>query len=287
MDDSKAGRIFQGTELSRLLILLAIALGGWLAVWHYFFRPRAEPAERPNVVAGKPAPVVPDTSVEFETVKDKTPLGFRDMAAYNKLLDEARDPGLVASARRDIFFAHLWQKPEGYRGVPVHLVGIARRVLYYESKLSKTGWLYEAWIFTPDSHRLPYVCVFETAPKGFPIGPNVGERVSFDGYFLKLMAYEAADVPRASPLLVGRIGWAPDTTVGPVEIASDRSMYYLAGGVALMFVLSMIRWGVYLRRSLTPKPRPSSILEHPNEKISPEALSAFLADVPDDDAEPH
>ena len=81
------------------------------------------------------------------------------------------------------------------------------RVLRYESKLSKTGWLYEAWIFTPTPARYPYCCVFEDVPEGLPVGPNVSERVVFNGYFLKLMSYQAGDVPRGAPVLVGRIGW--------------------------------------------------------------------------------
>ena len=78
-------------------------------------------------------------------------------------------------------------------------MGTALRVLRYESKLSKTGWLYEAWIdhagrpggsLTSASSR--------SSPKGFPIGTNVSERVVFNGYFLKIMKYEAADVARGA-----------------------------------------------------------------------------------------
>src|SRR6185312_3143256 len=89
------------------------------------------------------------------------------------------------------------------------LDGTALRVLGYDSKLSKTGWLYEAWIETPDSGRFPYVCVFEEPPRGLPIGANIAEHAVFNGYFLKIMKYEAADVARGAPVLVGRIGWDP------------------------------------------------------------------------------
>ena len=75
-------------------------------------------------------------------------------------------------SRRDIVLTHLWERPELYRGVPVHLLGTAMRVIRFESKLSKTGWLYEAWIVTPDARKYPYTCVFEEPPAGFPIGTD-------------------------------------------------------------------------------------------------------------------
>ena len=80
----------------------------------------------------RPPPVEPDRSVEFETVTDRTPLALRDMAAYAMLLKRAAATApadLARQARRDIFFTHLWERPAHYRGVPVHLLGTARRVL--------------------------------------------------------------------------------------------------------------------------------------------------------------
>jgi hypothetical protein len=275
-------RLFRGTELPRLLLLLAIAVSGWALVWYYLSGPPAGPAEsEPGVVvAGKPAAIEPDRSAEFETVADKAPLSFRDTAAYDKLLARSRAAtaaGLAGQARRDVFYAHLWDRPAAFRGVPIHLLGTARRVLYYPSKLSRTGWIYEAWVVTPESRSNPYVCVFEEAPKGLPVGPDVSERVVFNGYFLKLLRYEAGDVPRAAPLLVGRLGWTPR----PTGVDSpDRSLYWLAGGVAVMLGVSLVRWGLWLRWSLAPRPRPSLTRDRPVDDIAPEALARWLDEVP-------
>ena len=182
-------------------MLVAVLVLGVLLFWQ-FGRTRPRPTASPVVVEENPRPVEPDRSVAFESVTDRTPMSLRDNAAYALLLDRARGrtpDALAGESRRDILLTHLWERPERYRGVPVHIDGSALRVLRYESKLSKTGWLYEAWIDTPDSGRFPYVCVFEEAPKGFPIGANVSERVVFNGYFLKIMKYEASDVARARP----------------------------------------------------------------------------------------
>lgn len=280
--DDEPGGLFRGSELPRLVILVTIALAGWAAV--YAFANRANPAAAPPpvVLAGAAPPKVePDRSPEFESVSDKTPLSFRDNAAYVRLLTESREatPDALANAsRRDVLFTHLWERPTNYRGVPVHLLGTARRVLRYESKLSPTGWLYEAWVFTADGQSHPYVCVFEDPPANFPIGPNLSERVVFNGYFLKLMRYEAGDVPRAAPMLVGRLGWNP-----PEPNSADspfRTTFWLAAAVALMFAVSLTRWLFQLRRSLSrPRARPAiSFRDRPNENIDPETLAQWVED---------
>ena len=184
------------------LFLAAVMIVGWVLVWNY--------AQKLNQAAE------PDLTVDGQaragragsraSSSRRSPTERRSNSAITRpircLLERARGrtPNeLAAVARRDVLLAHLWQTPEHYRGVPVHLLGTALRVLRYQSKLSPNGWLYEAWIITPETTRAPYVCVFEDAPEGFPIGPNVSERVVFNGYFLKIMKYQAADTARRSP----------------------------------------------------------------------------------------
>lgn len=290
MDEHESTRFFRGNELTRLLGLVSIALLGWVLVWHFVFRSSPRQEEPALVVTGKPKEIVPDKSAEFESVSDKTPIGFRDMAAYDKLLTRARDAtadSLAAEARRDVFYQNLWQSPKDYRGVPVHILGTARKVLNYKSKLSRSGWLYEAWIITPDLPLNPFVCVFEDAPKGLPIGPDISERVVFNGYFLKLMAYEAADVERGAPLLIGRIGWNPPTAgAAPGKGkpgASDKTVYYFAGAILVMFFISLARWILMLRRSLRARPIDRALFNHPIEVIEPDELSSFLAALPEEE----
>jgi hypothetical protein len=264
-----------------------VAAVGWVFYWNYTQK-RPELVEPPLTATEKPEPIVADLSLEFETVTDRTPISFRDNAAYSLLLGRAREKTaeeLAASSRRDIVLAHLWQNPQLYRGVPIHLLGTALRVLRYESKLSKTGWLYEAWIIAPDSTRVPYVCLFEKAPEGLPIGGNISERVVFNGYFLKLMKYQAADVPRGAPVLVGRIGWEPSATAPAdgTSLSLKLSLWVIGG----MFFISLGRWAFQLHRLFTaPKLSPKL---PPNEEIDPSALHAWAQslagqdDAPDQD----
>jgi hypothetical protein len=257
---------------------------GWVMFWN-FTQKGPEPAEPPLTATEKPEPIIADRSEEFETVTDRTPTSFRDNAAYSLLLGRAREKTpaeLAAIGRRDIVLAHLWKNPELYRGVPIHLLGTALRVLRYESKLSKTGWLYEAWIVAPDSTRVPYVCIFEKAPVGLPIGGNISERVVFNGYFLKLMKYQAADVARGAPLLVGRIGWEPSATTPAdgTSLSLKLSLWVIGG----MFFISLGRWIFQLHRLFTAPaftPRLPS-----NDEIDPSTLNAWAQSLARDDDDP-
>jgi hypothetical protein len=282
MIDDEHRSLFRGMELPRLLALLALAVVGWVVVWKLAHQ--SSPPEEPPIQAGAaPAPIEPDRSPAFETVSDKTVLGFRDSAAYALLLDRARDltpAALAARARSDIALAQIYERPAHFRGVPIQLLGTARLVYRNESKLSRNGGLYEAWVFTTDSQSYPYVCVFEEAPKGFPVGAGLSERVVFNGYFLKLMRYQAGDVPRAAPVLVGRIGWSPPKPGAP---ESSRSLtFWMAVLVGVAFLYTLSRWLAGLKRSITPRPAASLIRDRPTEEIDPEALAEWVDSVADD-----
>jgi hypothetical protein len=268
---------FQGSELPRLLILAVIMLVGWALVWH--FAHKLPPPPEPELVAtAKPVPIVADKSIEFEGVTDRTPIGFRDTAAYALLLERARDKSpdaLAAESRRDIEIPHLWQNPELYRGVPIHLLGTALRILRYPSKLSKTGWIYEASIITPDAARNPFQCVFEEAPDGLPIGSSVSERVVFNGYFLKIWKYKAGDVARGAPLLVGRIGWVPREPTG--FGGGNSTLRWSLIAIAVMFVISLARWGYQLYRLFTAPPvSPLLARRSPSEEIDTSTLDDWV-----------
>jgi hypothetical protein len=250
---------------------------GWGLVWHFAKnRPRPEVPE--VVAAARPEPIVADRSVEFETVTDRTPREFRDNAAYALLLDRARGKSpdqLAAIARRDVVLAHLWQNPGNYRGVPIHLLGTARRVVRFPSQMSKTGWLYEAWISPADTPLVPYACVFEDAPAGLPIGADVSERVVFNGYFLKIMKYQASDASRGTPVLIGRIGWEPRETA-PVG-GENSTLRWSLIAIGVMFFVSLLRWGYQLYRLFTASPvSPLMTPGSPVEEIDPGRLDDWV-----------
>lgn len=283
---------FRGSEFPRLALFLAVMLVGWGLVWRLAQRgrpPQIAAVQPKAAVAGAPKPVVPDPSPEFETVEDRTPIGFRDTAAYALLIDRARSqtPGeLAREARRDLVLAHLWERPEHYRGVPIHLLGTVRRILYYESKLSRTGWLYEAWVFPVDERTVPYVCVFEEAPRGLPIGPDVSERVVFNGYFLKIMRYQAGDVTRGAPVLVGRIGWEPSPAEGARAPDLDRTLFWSLVVLGGLFAVSLARWGFQLFRlfsGASGAKRREQSANPPSDELDPERFQNWIESLPDEE----
>lgn len=287
MRDNDARPFFRGSELSRLLLLLTLAVAGWVIVWQYWIHRDVGPVE-PELMADEAVlPVKPDESPEFDGVTDRTPIELLDMAAYVKLLKEARDTSeadLAKRARRDVVFSHLWERPAHYRGVPVHILGTAMLAKRYDSKLAKNGWLYEVWIVTEDSHPNPIVCVFEDVPKGFPLGTDINERVVFNGYFLKLLRYEAhRNTLRAAPLLIGRIGWtARPSGAGRAKWEGQRPVVWLMLGIGVMFAISFYRWVTGLRRALSVRRTASPLRGRPTEEIAPDALASYLDRVADD-----
>ncbi len=172
------------------------------------------PGERPETII--PAPIDTDPAEKqaaarlFEAVTDKTPLSVTEMPAYWRCMQWARAQSfadLARRARRDLAFVQFWEQPEELRGELVRLRMHIHRVLHYpapENSLGVTD-VYEAWGWTDDSKSFPYVVVFSELPPGMKVGPEAKAEGVFVGYFLKTMAYQAFDVRRAAPLMVGRM----------------------------------------------------------------------------------
>jgi hypothetical protein len=279
----RAQPLFRGSELPRLLLLLAILVGGSVFVWQFAYSKQVGPAPEPVLRAGDAlVPIEPDQSAEFEGVTDKTRIGLRDTAAYLKLLERARKTNeidLAKQSRRDVLFVHLWEHPKEHRGVPVHILGTAARIVRERSKHSKSGWLYTATVYTPEAGKFPYWCVFEDAPPMLPIGDNLSERIVFNGYFLKLVAYRAHDTERANPMLIGRIGWTP----GPPDRADAHQLLrWTLIALGAMFVTSVCRWMYSFRRTIQARRKPLSLRDRPNDVISAEELAHYFANADDE-----
>ena len=163
---------------------------------------RAEPR------AEQPTEGIAASEIEFQDLKDKAPIAFRDMAAYAALLKrvrEAKPADLVERARRDVGFRELWDHPEDYRGVLLELRGFCRHIDSSGSKLGTGGRLHEVWITLPEGELTPFACIAEQLPEGFAINATNSEPVVFLGFFLKVMAYDSGAGRRGAPLLIGRM----------------------------------------------------------------------------------
>ena len=287
--------LFRGSELPRLVILGGIVMAGWPLVLLFARGPAEDPPKPPpGIPAASLRPVEADSGIEFEAILDKAPMQLRENAAYSILLRRARETpadDLAKEARRDLYWTHLWERPAKYRGVPIHLEGTARRVLSYEinPELAPKGRMYEAWVYSDENRKDPYVLTFEDPPAGLQISPDQFTRISFDGYFLKLLGYRAGDTRRAAPMLVGRLLMTPEQAAAPppmVEIRnlSKRNAFVIAFVLLLSYII--VRAVFQVRKALAPGRRLATSRSIVRDEIAPEELADWLQNVEDEPAHP-
>jgi hypothetical protein len=239
-----------------------------------------------------PSPLPPaESAPAFEVVRDRTPIAFRETAAYAELLKRAReqsDAGLDGVARRDILYSDLATNPSRYRGLPIRVQGTARLIHPLRDlpeSLAPKGNLYEAWIFTADGRGYPMVLVFEDLPDGLPTGDNIQALVVFRGYFLKLLAYQAGDSARFAPMLVGRIEYSPSASPGAVPANPTMGPWTILP-LAMLGTYVLFRIAMIWQRGLIPPRRERQFMPPATDKISPEELDAWLSHERDDANDP-
>jgi hypothetical protein len=279
--------LFRGSELPRLLFLVAIVLAGWPMIV-LFSRPQAaEKPPPPSVPVAKITKIVPDEGVEFQALMDNKSIQTRESAAYAILLTRARETSaeeLDRQARRDVFWTQLWERPKAFRGVPIHLEGTAKKVLSHEvgPSMSPTGRLFEVWFYSDENRAFPYVVTIEDPPLGLVIGHELNLRVTIDAYFMKLLGYQAGDVPRGAPMLVGRMHWIPAQAEPPAPMVELRN-WTKGHGILLLFTLLLgyivLRALFQIRKFLAPSRQQSSIWTT-GEPLPPEEVADWLRNLP-------
>ena len=120
--------MFRGSELPRLLFLVAIVLAGGPMIVLFARSEGGTTSPRPdNYRRPRSGRSCPDEGIEFQALVDKKPIQAREgsLAAYGELLRRARETSpaelSASSGARDILYTHLWERPKLYRGVPVHI----------------------------------------------------------------------------------------------------------------------------------------------------------------------
>lgn len=200
---------------------------------------------------------------EFQAVEDKSPLLREEMPSYWRLVSWIRRQpahALAERARRDVLFTHLMESPAKRRGELIRVRLHLMRSLRHEADENKIGvkWLYEAWGWSNDSQPWPYVVIFPDWPRGMPLGADIREEASVDGYFLKLMAYRAHDDKRrVAPLLIGRLTWHPS----PLRTSDEASWFWpivLAGGGILLLCVGVRLYSSIFRCTLAGGPTPAT-----------------------------
>jgi hypothetical protein len=219
---------------------------------------RSDRVEDPPAEPMRPTDLDPEEAdaarEEFQAISDRQPLLPEEMPTYRRLLKWVRhQPGdlLARRSKNNLFFTDFIEVPDKCRGRLVHLRLHIRGIHVLEAADNPPGFgrLYELRGWTDQSAPWPYLISVPDLPPGMPTGWNAQEEVSFDGYFFKVMSYEAAESPGKhlfAPLLVGRIVWHPVRDQSGSD--SDGTWFWatiLGGG--LIGLAAMLRWAIVSR----------------------------------------
>ena len=224
---------------------------------------------------------------EFQAIADKQPLAAEEMPSYWRFMKWTRAQTfdeLKARARRDVLFTQLWEQPDKYRGQLVYLKMHLKRALRHdEAPANPLGLkdVFEAWGWTEDSKSYPYLVVFPERPPGLPLGPDIHEEATFVGYFLKEMSYEAFDVRRAAPLLIGRLRWRENPTRVALRQQRDPEGFWMVIGIGGVALMGLIGYWVYRFRY----PRKRQLATDLENQKRADAWVERLAQGPADDDE--
>lgn len=115
---------------------------------------------------------------------------------------------LAKEARRDVFFAQLYNNPKEYRGVPIRIEGLARRITEFNGLDRENPYglphYYEAWVYTPSQWQDPIRVYAASLGEGLEPGEDLRVEVKIDAFFFKIISHKAGDEQfHGAPMLIG------------------------------------------------------------------------------------
>jgi len=105
---------------------------------------------------------------------------------------------------QDVGFTELFGQPKSFRGRAVRIRGTLHRLERLEAMANHYGIdrYWQGWLQPAGGPASPVVIHFLTVPDGMATGLEIIEPVVVSGFFLKNMAYRAADGVRLAPLVL-------------------------------------------------------------------------------------
>ncbi|MCI0380373.1 MAG: hypothetical protein L0215_22540 [Gemmataceae bacterium] len=211
------------------------------AKWLEFVR---DGTPMPDLRGKAPDEIRKDQLAAYKSFNDAVIKSFRiPLDAFTKSAQE----------NSHVTFAHLWNKPDDYRGKVVALEGRLVRVRRWEAtqeaQAEGVKYVYEGWVFGPTRGSHPYWIVFTVLPDGLKESEKMDRYVTFYGYFLKNVKYKSESGERDTPLLVGPtviLTKAPDT--GASSTAFPIEMLFGAVGLIAVVTIGFLILSWYLRR---------------------------------------
>jgi hypothetical protein len=153
-----------------------------------------------------------ERSAYFQLLASVRQLGYANLWALSKPL--RRSPN-------ESQFASIYQHPKQFRGEVVRIRGYVRELSEWDASDDNDhglATLYQAWVFTEDSFRNPYVIVCSDLSPGLRERirqqgkAELKEPVEVAGVFFKIWKYDARDGTRGAPMILAhRLTWKPVT----------------------------------------------------------------------------
>jgi hypothetical protein len=171
----------------------------------------------------------------------------REMPAYWDLLKRSHTASydqIHAISKSNFKFKDFYSQPAKNRGALANLDLIVRRVIKYEAEPDNAAGLehlYEVWGSTEQSGSWLYVVVTGQLPEGFNETTLLKRKISFSGYFLKLLAYqpgaaEPNSKPLVAPMFLGRFADIPQSPI----VRDDGSNYWTTWGISILVIITAL-----------------------------------------------
>jgi len=184
--------------------------------------------------------------VALRPVRDATFFGSGDRDAWLEMgLTLQGYDGRSVPPPQDVGFTELFGQPRSFRGRAVRVKGTLHRLERLPAMANDYGFdhYWQGWLQPAGGPASPLVVHFLQLPEGMATGLDIIEPVVVSGFFLKNMAYRAADGVRLAPLVMALEPLPPP----PVSEAPgggfwDRSLAAL-GVVTMLGIVTAIGIG--------------------------------------------
>ncbi len=180
----------------------------------------------------------------------------REMPAYWELVRKTAKPSfseIYRSANSKTKFNDFYSQPSVHRGELVSLDIVVRRVTRFDAEDRNPAGVksvYEIWGATNQAHAWLYVFITDRLPEGVDEKTLLQKKVSFAGYFLKLLAYHPGAAPPNSkpllaPLLIGRLQY--NNPLSSPAIEDNQTWWKQWGTIAtILLAAGFVAGRVYL-----------------------------------------
>lgn len=138
-------------------------------------------------------------------IRDATFFGSNDQEAWlDMFLTLQGEGGRQLPKPQDVGFTELFTQPRSFRGRAVRMRGTLRRLEKLDGHADEYGvpHYWQGWLEPAGGPASPVVIHFLRLPEGMAEGLEIMEPVVVNGFFLKNMAYRAADGVRIAPLVL-------------------------------------------------------------------------------------